>query len=109
MILAPNIIRYPTANEKEETAFYYRHEKEFPGVIGATDGSHIRIDKPIEDPNSYINRKQYFSLHLQGVVNHNMKFIDVFIGYPGSVHDARVFRNSPIHNDLRELCGDGAT
>ncbi|XP_024875548.1 protein ALP1-like [Temnothorax curvispinosus] len=106
MSLAPNIIRYPTADEKEETAFYYRYEKEFPGVIGAIDGSHIRVDKPIEDPNSYINRKQYFSLHLQGVVNHNMKFIDVFVGYPGSVHDARVFRNSPIRNDLRELCGD---
>ncbi|XP_071632700.1 putative nuclease HARBI1 [Temnothorax longispinosus] len=106
MSLALNIIRYPTADEKEETAFYYHYEKEFPGVIGAIDGSHIRVDKPIEDPNSYINRKQYFSLHLQGVVNHNMKFIDVFVGYPGSVHDARVFRNSPIRNDLRELCGD---
>lgn len=34
MSLAPNIIKYPTADEKEETAFYYRNEKEFPGVIG---------------------------------------------------------------------------
>lgn len=34
MYLASNIIRYPTADEKEETAFYYRHEKEFPGIIG---------------------------------------------------------------------------
>lgn len=42
---------------------------------------------------------------MQGVVNHKLKFIDVFIGFPGSVHDARVFRNSPIRDDLHELCG----
>ena len=72
---------------------------------GAIDGSHIWIDKPAEDPDSYINRKQYFSINIQGTVNHQIKFLDVFIGYPGSVHDARVFKNSPLRNDLRELCG----
>ncbi|XP_025161498.1 putative nuclease HARBI1 [Harpegnathos saltator] len=104
--MAPDIIRYPTIIEKEETAAFYYEKKGFPGVIGAIDGSHIRIDKPIEDPESYINRKQCFSLHIQGTVNHHMKFMDVFIGYPGSVHDARVFKNSPICNDLHELCGN---
>lgn len=74
-------------------------------VLGAIDGSHIRINKPVEDANSYINRKQYFSIHVQGTVNHNLKFIDIFVGYPGSVHDARVFKNSSIYNDLHELCG----
>ncbi|EFN60761.1 Putative nuclease HARBI1, partial [Camponotus floridanus] len=73
---------------------------------GAIDGSHIRIDKLTEDLDSYINRKQYFSLHMQGTVDHKMKFIDVFIGYPGSVHDTRVFKNSPLRNDLHEFCGN---
>ncbi|XP_067212841.1 uncharacterized protein [Linepithema humile] len=105
MSLAPSIIRYPTLMEKEETLIYFRN-KGFPGVIGAIDGSHIRIDKPVEDANSYINRKQYFSIHVQGTVNHNLKFIDIFVGYPGSVYDARVLKNSSIYNDLHELCGD---
>ncbi|XP_071652767.1 putative nuclease HARBI1 isoform X1 [Temnothorax longispinosus] len=106
MLLAPDIIKYPTLAEKEETATYYRERKGFPRIIGAIDGSQIRIDKPREDPDSYINRKQYFSLHIQGTVNHKMQFIDVFIGYPGSVHDARVFKNSSLRNDLHELCTD---
>lgn len=69
------------------------------------DGTHIRIDKPLEDPDSYINRKQYFSIQLQGVVNHQRKFIDVFVGYPGSVHDARVFNESELNECLSNICG----
>jgi len=57
-----------------------------------------------EDADSYINRKQFYSKHIQGTVNQKLKFIDVFIGYPGSVHDARVLKNSSIYNDLHELC-----
>ncbi|XP_071577182.1 putative nuclease HARBI1 [Temnothorax nylanderi] len=106
LTLANDVIRYPNAAEKAETAAFYQNTKGFPGIIGAIDGSHIRIDRPAEDPDSYINRKQYFSVNLQGTVNHEMKFLDVFIGYPGSVHDARVFRNSPLYRDLRELCTD---
>lgn len=104
LTLANDVIRYPNAAEKAVTAAFYENTKGFPGIIGAIDGSHIRIDRPAEDPDSYINRKQYFSIHLQGTVNHEMKFLDVFIGYPRSVHDARVFRNSPLYHDLRELC-----
>jgi hypothetical protein len=68
------------------------------------DGSHVRIDKPNVDPESYVNRKKYFSIQLQAVVIEKGKFIDVFIGYPGSVHDARVYRNSSMFNELPNLC-----
>lgn len=34
MSLAPTIICYPTAIEKEETANFYRDKKGFPGIIG---------------------------------------------------------------------------
>lgn len=42
---------------------------------------------------------------MQAVCNHQRKIIDIFIGYPGSVHDSRVFRNSPLKNNLEALCG----
>ncbi|XP_029175130.1 uncharacterized protein LOC114943644 isoform X3 [Nylanderia fulva] len=82
--LAPNIIKYPTDLEKEQTSNFYLQQKRFPNIIGeyiiiieiflgAIDGSQIRIDKPLEDPDSYINRKQYFSIQVQGTVNHDMK------------------------------------
>ena len=34
---------------------------------------------------------------MQGVVNHLGHFTDVYIGWPGRVHDARVFANSTLY------------
>lgn len=42
---------------------------------------------------------------MQAVVDHKKKIVDIFVGYPGSVHDSRVFRNSPLGNNLEEKCG----
>lgn len=60
----------------------------------------------MDDPDSYINMKLYYSIQIQRTVDHKIRFMEVFIGYPGSVHDARVLKNSLIFNNLRELCGD---
>ncbi|XP_018360830.1 PREDICTED: putative nuclease HARBI1 [Trachymyrmex cornetzi] len=108
MQLAPQIIKFPTLEEKEATKTHFLQLKGFPGIIGCIDSTHIRIDKPQQDHESYINRKQYFSIHMQATVDHNMKFIDVFIGNPGSVHDARVFKESPLYKSLQEICSDGS-
>lgn len=43
---------------------------------------------------------------MQVVCDNNRKIRDIFIGYPGSVHDARVLRNSPLFDTLAEKCGD---
>lgn len=52
---------------------------------------------PKSDPQTYINRKGYPSLLLQGVVDHEKKFIDIFCGEPGSIHDARLLRKSALY------------
>lgn len=65
---------------------------------------------------AYINRKGFPSIQLQAVCNTNPRFIDIFTGYPGSVHDARVFKNISLHNMLENgnlpqeyhLLGDSA-
>lgn len=36
--------------------------------------------------------------------DHNLRIRDIFTGYPGSVHDARVFRTSPLCDTLAEKC-----
>lgn len=62
--LSPQVISWPTEAEKEEISNAFQ-EKGFPRVIGAIDGSHIRVDRPQIDADSYINRKGYHSVHVR--------------------------------------------
>ena len=44
---------------------------------------------------------------MQGVVDYQGIFTDVYIGWPGQVHDARVFKNSVLfHKASREKLPD---
>ncbi|CAM5089282.1 unnamed protein product [Eretmochelys imbricata] len=50
----------------------------------------------------YINRKGYFSMVLQALVDHKGCFPDINVGWPGKVHDTRIFRNSGLFEQLPE-------
>ena len=76
----------------------------FPGIIGALDGTHIPIQKPKENPQSYYCRKKYYSVLLQGLCDNRLMFRDIVVGWPGSCHDAKVLRNSKLWEDAPNLC-----
>lgn len=40
------------------------------------------------------------------VCDHEKRIRDIFVGYPGSVHDSRVFQASPLFATLQGKCGD---
>lgn len=61
----------------------------FPQVVGAVDGCHVPIIGPQQSPDDYINRKGFHSLILQGLVDFDYRFLDICVGWPGKVHDAR--------------------
>ena len=43
----------------------------------------------------------FHSIQLQAVCDVDLLCIDAFCGFPGTLHDARVFRNSPLFEDAR--------
>ena len=69
-----------------------------PQTVGAIDGPHIEINSPTgESKIDYFNRKQRCSISTQAVVGGNLKFLDIATGYPGSIHDARILRDSALY------------
>lgn len=62
--MSPQIIAWPDERKKREIEEHFR-EKGFPGVIGAIDGTHIKVDKPGNDPHLYINRKGFYSVQVR--------------------------------------------
>ena len=71
----------------------------FPQTVGAVDGTHTPILRPQESSLDYYNRKGYNSILMQGVVDFRGLFMDVNIGWPGKVHDAKVFVNSSFYHN----------
>ena len=76
----------------------YKEKWAFPSCAGAIDGTHIPIQAPLESRTDYIKRKSYQSIVMQALVDSKYLFRDVVIGWPGSVHDARVLSNSEPYN-----------
>ncbi|CAM5147600.1 unnamed protein product [Eretmochelys imbricata] len=74
----------------------------FPNCGGATDRTHIPILGPDHQGSQYINRKGYFSMVLQALVDHKGRFININMGWPGKVHDVHIFRNSGLFKWLQE-------
>ncbi|KAG6933192.1 hypothetical protein G0U57_019658, partial [Chelydra serpentina] len=74
----------------------------FPNCGGAIDGTHIPILGPEHQGSQYINRKGYFSMVLQALVDHKGRFTNINVGWPGKVHDARVFKNSGLFRRLQQ-------
>ena len=70
----------------------------FPQVIGAINGSHVPILKPVESSSDYFNWKGFYSVIIQGVEDSLGIFIDVNIAWPGKVYNARVFSISAFYS-----------
>ena len=90
------VVSFPHGDELVQIINDYEQRWGFPMFAGAIDGTHIPIVAPSECHAEYVNRKGYHSIIMQAVVDCKYLYRDVVIGWPGSVHDARVFSNSSI-------------
>uniref|UniRef100_A0A6P7GUG0 Nuclease HARBI1 n=1 Tax=Diabrotica virgifera virgifera TaxID=50390 RepID=A0A6P7GUG0_DIAVI len=86
-------IQWPDYDERQRISRTLKAKSGIPRIAGAIDGCHIAIKAPPRNANDYYNRNNYHSVILKAVCNDNKPFTDVFVGVPGRVHDARVFRN----------------
>ena len=89
-------ITIPSQDRLESIIQGFANDWNFPQCAGAIDGYHIPIQAPQECPKDYYNRKRHHSILLQGLVDHCYCFMDIKVGWPGSVHDARVLVNSEL-------------
>jgi hypothetical protein len=87
---------------------HFFHLSGFPQVIGAIDGTHIPIKSPGgNEAELYRNRKGYFSINVQAIVDSTCKFTDIVVRWPGATHDATIFNNSLICQRFEQNEFDG--
>ena len=91
-------IQFPTGANLQQVVDGFESKCQMIQRAGAIDGCHIRVKPPTQNHTDFYNRKGWYSIVLQGVVNHNYLFTDVMVGWPGSgVHDVRVLANSHLY------------
>ncbi|XP_024892965.1 putative nuclease HARBI1 isoform X2 [Temnothorax curvispinosus] len=91
------IIKWPQENEIIMVCEKFNRKQGIRNILGAIDSTHIQILKPSSNARNYCNRKKFFSINLQAVVDADMLFTNIYRGEPGSLHDARVFRRSSLY------------
>ena len=67
--LAPEYIKWPSAEEIPHVVNSFQNLAGFPGVVGAVDGCHIRIKAPNDVQADYIDRTTTHSVNLMAVCN----------------------------------------
>ncbi|GFQ74473.1 nuclease HARBI1, partial [Trichonephila clavata] len=94
--LLPDFIHLPVNREECKTVSRkFFNIAGFPKVIGALDGTFVRIISPGgEDAERFRCRKSYFALNVQTIIDADLVIRNVVARWPGSAHDSTVFNNS---------------
>ena len=95
--LLPKYVCIPRNESLHDIVDGFEQQWGFSQAVGAVDGTHIPILKPQESAADYYNRKGFYSILMQALVDFRGLFMNVNIGWPGKVHDARVFVNSTCY------------
>ena len=111
-VLLKTYIQFPQGDKLSQVVEGFKSKWGMIQCAGSIDGCHIPVTPPASNHTDYYNRKGWYSMLVQAVVDHDYLFIDICVGWPGSVHDARVLVNSSLYKRAckREiLCGQNIT
>ena len=97
--LKTEYLRAPATDEEWECiSEQFAEQWNFPHVIGAIDGKHIRIECPKQSGTLYYNYKGFYSIVLLAVCDANYCFTLFDVGSYGSNNDSGVLANSEMGN-----------
>jgi hypothetical protein len=91
-------INWPTGERLHQIQHEFQELCGLLAIVGAIDGMHISISKPRHGAQDYYYFKSGgYTLNCQAVVDNNKRFLDLYVGMPGSTNDARVLRRSSLY------------
>ena len=99
-LIAPACIKFPNKFRQRVIQEYFLEKYAFPLVFGCIDGSHVAIVAPSANEDVYVNRKGFHSINVQAICDHEFRFINAVVKWPGCTHDAFIWRQSGIHRKV---------
>lgn len=107
---------WPDAEERRQIARRIKEQYKFPNCVGLIDGTLLPLERrPILHGENYLSRKRFYAIVMLVVCDDNGRILYHHIGWPGSVHDNRVWRNCKLNKQSSDyfsnrqyLLGDSA-
>lgn len=99
-ILQPEEMPEPNNNKWLDIANKFYMKTNFPNLVGAVDGKHIRCINPKNSGTMFFNYKKYFSILLMAVVDSEYCFVSIDVGAYGRESDSTVFKDCPFGKKL---------
>ncbi|MCO5577680.1 hypothetical protein L7F22_031512 [Adiantum nelumboides] len=97
---ASSFLQWPMTAEslaRVKDGFFEKHR--LPNCCGAIDATHVLMELPSGEPaDVWMNSSHSFSMMLQAVVDTDLKFLDVCVGYPGSLSNANCLQESSFYS-----------
>ena len=89
---------WPDASERRLIASRIQEAYFFPNCVGLIDGTLLPLAfRPILHGENYLSRKRFYAIVMLVICDDNSRILYYHLGWPGSVHDNRVWRNCKIN------------
>jgi DDE superfamily endonuclease len=86
------LIRMPATSAEWESVRRSWAPSTLPNTVGALDGTHLPlVYAPVQHHKAYFNRKSFYSIQMQAIVDHRHLFRDIAVGAEGSAADGNVW------------------
>ncbi|XP_050532495.1 uncharacterized protein LOC126900658 [Daktulosphaira vitifoliae] len=92
----------PDQKKCKEIALGIENDANFVNCIGALDGKHIRLIKPIQSGSDFYNYKHYYSIVLMAICDANYCFTFIDVGAQGKFCDSTVFKKTKFYKKLED-------
>lgn len=92
---AKHHLHWPDFNRIQEIKRGFEASYGLPNCCGAIDATHIMMTLPaVQTSDDWCDQEKNYSMLLQGIVDHEMRFIDIMTGLPGGMSFSRLLKCS---------------
>jgi len=98
--LEEQVVRWPDADERRIISTRILQKYGFPNCVGSMDGTYLNLVwKPTLHHENYKTRKGPYALNALIICDDESRVLYHHLGWPGSTHDNRVWKNSLIYQN----------
>ena len=95
---------WPDEEERRKIASRIKRDYLFPNCVGLIDGTLLPLsERPILHGENYMSRKRFYAIVMLVVCDDEGRILYYHIGWPGSVHDNRVWRNCKLFKESSNM------